>query len=93
MPPLSSSTSSTASAWSSTIDHQLLRKNAEALTRLSGLFNLPTIMLGEEGSFRGNFFREVTDHASHATRVERHTPSAWDEPASATRSSPPGARK
>jgi nicotinamidase-related amidase len=64
-----------------TIDHLLLRKNAEALTRLSSLFKLPTIMLGEEGSFRGNFFREVTDHAGHAIRVERHTPSAWDEPA------------
>ena len=64
-----------------TIDHLLLRKNAEALTRLSSLFKLPTLMLGEEGSFRGNFFKEVTDHAGHATRIERHTPSAWDEPA------------
>lgn len=64
-----------------TIDHMLLRKNAEAFTRLSSLFQLPTIMLGEEGSFRGNFFREVIDHADHAVRVERHTPSAWDEPA------------
>ena len=63
-----------------TIDHLLLRKNAEALTRLSSLFGLPTLMLGEEGSFRGNFFKEVTDHAAHATRIERHTPSAWDEP-------------
>jgi hypothetical protein len=41
-----------------TIDHLLLRKNAEALTRLSSLFKLPTLMLGEEGSFRGNFFRK-----------------------------------
>jgi hypothetical protein len=64
-----------------TIDHMLLRKNAEALTRLSSLFNLPTLMLGEEGGFRGNFFKEVTDHASHAKRIERHTPSAWDEAA------------
>lgn len=63
-----------------TIDHLLLRKNAEALTRLSSLFNLPTLMLGEEGGFRGNFFKEVVDHAGHATRIERHTPSAWDEP-------------
>ena len=63
-----------------TIDHLLLRKNAEALTRLSSLFNLPTLMLGEEGSFRGYFFSEVTDNAHHATRIERHTPSAWDEP-------------
>ncbi|MBI4783845.1 MAG: isochorismatase family protein [Oscillatoriophycideae cyanobacterium NC_groundwater_1537_Pr4_S-0.65um_50_18] len=64
-----------------TIDHDLLRKNAEAFTRLSKIFNLPTIMLGEEGGFRGKFFAEVIANADHAVRVERHTPSAWDEPA------------
>ncbi len=63
-----------------TIPHDLLRKNAEAFARMSEIFNLPTIMLGEEGGFRGNFFHEVTKHATHALRVERHTPSAWDEP-------------
>ncbi|NJR51148.1 MAG: isochorismatase family protein [Leptolyngbyaceae cyanobacterium CSU_1_3] len=64
-----------------TINHDLIRKNAEAFARLSKIFNLPTIMLGEEGGFRGKFFSEVTTHADHATRIERHTPSAWDEPA------------
>ncbi|HEY9627166.1 MAG TPA: isochorismatase family protein [Coleofasciculaceae cyanobacterium] len=64
-----------------TIDHDLLRKNAEALTRLSKIFKLPTLMLGEEGGFRGKFFAEVIANADHAVRVERHTPSAWDEPA------------
>ncbi|WP_299029752.1 isochorismatase family protein [uncultured Sulfitobacter sp.] len=64
-----------------TIEHDLLRRNAEALTRLSALFDMPTVMLGEEGSFRGNFFAQVTAHADHAVRIERHTPSAWDEPA------------
>ena len=64
-----------------TINHDLLRKNAEAFTRLSQIFELPTIMLGEEGDFRGNFFPGVVAHAEHAIRVERHTPSAWDEPA------------
>lgn len=63
-----------------TINHDLLRKNAEAFTRLSKIFDLPTIMLGEEGGFRGNFFPQVVAHADHAIRVERHTPSAWDEP-------------
>lgn len=63
-----------------TINHDLLRKNAEAFTRISKIFNLPTIMLGEEGGFRGKFFPEVVAHAEHATRIERHTPSAWDEP-------------
>lgn len=63
-----------------TIDHGLLRKNAEAFTRLSKIFKIPTIMLGEEGDFRGNFFPQVVAHADHAIRVERHVPSAWDEP-------------
>ena len=39
-----------------TINHGLLRKNAEAFARLSHIFELPTIMLGEEGDFRGNFY-------------------------------------
>ena len=63
------------------IDHSLMRKNAEALARVGEIFKLPTIMLGEEGDFRGNFFPEVVTHAKDAIRVERHTPSAWDEPA------------
>jgi hypothetical protein len=64
-----------------TIDHFQLRKNAEAFAELTSIFKLPTIFLGEEGSFRGNFFPEVVAHSAHAVRVERHTPSAWDEPA------------
>jgi hypothetical protein len=63
-----------------TIDHDLLRRNAEAFTRLSAIFKMPTIMLGEEGGFRGNFFPGVVANAGHAVRVERHTPSAWNEP-------------
>jgi nicotinamidase-related amidase len=63
-----------------TIDHDQLRRNAEAFARLSEIFKMPTIMLGEEGSFRGSFFPGVIAHADHAIRVERHTPSAWDEP-------------
>ena len=58
----------------------MFRKNAEAFARITETFQLPTIMLGEEGSFRGNFFPEVIKHSAHAIRVERHTPSAWDEP-------------
>jgi hypothetical protein len=63
-----------------TIDHFRLRKNAEAFAELTSIFKLPTVFLGEEGSFRGNFFPEVVVHSAHAVRVERHTPSAWDEP-------------
>jgi nicotinamidase-related amidase len=63
-----------------TIDHDQLRRNAEAFARLSALFEMPTIMLGEEGDFRGSFFPGVVANAAHAIRIERHTPSAWDEP-------------
>jgi nicotinamidase-related amidase len=63
-----------------TIDHFRFRKNAEAFAELTQIFALPTIFLGEEGSFRGNFFPEVVAKSDHAVRVERHTPSAWGEP-------------
>ncbi len=63
-----------------TIDHPLLRKNAEAFAKLTQIFKLPTILLGEEGGFRGKFFPEVMAHAEHAIAIPRHTPSAWDEP-------------
>lgn len=76
-----------------TIDHDLLRRNAEAFTRLSAIFNLPTIMLGEEGGFRGKFFPGVVANAGHAVRVERHTPSAWDEPTFQTTLAGMGRRK
>lgn len=64
-----------------TIEHYKFRKNAEAFAEITSIFQLPTIFLGEEGGFRGNFFPEVVAHTQHAVRVERHTPSAWDEPA------------
>lgn len=63
-----------------TIEARLFRRNAEAFTRVSEIFRLPTILLGDEGSFRGNFFPEVMAHARHAIAVERHTVSAWQEP-------------
>jgi hypothetical protein len=63
-----------------TIPHGLLRKNAEAFARLTAIFDLPTIRLGEEGGFRGSFFPEVLAAAPHAIPVERNVPSAWDEP-------------
>jgi hypothetical protein len=63
-----------------TIEHYKFRKNAEAFAELTSIFKLPTIFLGEEGSFRGEFFPEVVKHSAQAVRVERHTPSAWREP-------------
>ena len=63
-----------------TIPHDLLRKNVEAFVKLSAIFDMPTIQLGEEGSFRGEFFTELTENNAHAKAIERHTTSAWDEP-------------
>ena len=63
-----------------TIEHYQFRKNVKPSAHLPAIFKLPTVFLGEEGSFRGNFFPEVVEHSKHAVRVERHTPSAWDEP-------------
>jgi nicotinamidase-related amidase len=65
-----------------TIDHTLLRQNVDAYCQLASIFKMPTIMLGEEGDFRGKFFPECTQNieSAKAIRVERHTPSAWDEP-------------
>src|SRR5688572_7837708 len=63
-----------------TIPKAVFNQNATALAKMSNIFNLPTIMLGEEGGFRGKFYPLVSEYLSKATRVERHTPSAWDEP-------------
>jgi nicotinamidase-related amidase len=65
-----------------TIDHNLLRKNIDAYCQLAAIFQMPAIMLGEEGDFRGKFFPECTQHieTAKAISIERHTPSAWDEP-------------
>ncbi len=64
-----------------TIEARTFRRNAEAYARLTDIFDMPTIMLGDEGGFRGNFLPEVAAYTTHAERIERHVVSAWDEPA------------
>jgi nicotinamidase-related amidase len=63
-----------------TIEPRTFRTNAAAFARLSELFRMPTLMLGDEGGFRGAFMPEVVAHTDHAVRIERHTVSAWAEP-------------
>ena len=63
-----------------TIDRNLFYANAEALAKIGSIFKLPTIMLGDEGGFRGNFFPKVKENLPNATYIERQTVSAWDEP-------------
>ena len=56
-----------------TIPHTLLEKNAEAFARVSEIFGLPTILLGDEGGFRGNFFPGVVAlcRPRHTDRTQR----------------------
>jgi hypothetical protein len=63
-----------------TIEPRTFRTNAAAFARISELFAMPTLMLGDEGGFRGAFMPEVVAHTGHALRIERHTVSAWGEP-------------
>lgn len=66
-----------------TISRAEFGHNARALAKMSNIFKLPTIVLGEEGSFRGKFYPLVYEflRGPNHVSVERHTPSAWDEPA------------
>jgi nicotinamidase-related amidase len=63
-----------------TIEKATFVNNATAFAKLSEIFKMPTIVLGEEGGFRGRFYPLVEEHLAHGIRIPRHTPSAWDEP-------------
>ncbi|QCW99470.1 isochorismatase family protein [Aggregatimonas sangjinii] len=63
-----------------TIEKATFVNNATALAKLTEIFKMPTIVLGEDTGFRGNFYPLVSEHLENGIRVERHTPSAWDEP-------------
>lgn len=63
-----------------TIDRNLFYANAEALAKVGNIFKLPTIMLGDEGGFRGKFFPSVVENLPDAVYIERNVVSAWDEP-------------
>lgn len=53
------------------------RRSVAALCRIGQIFKLPTILLGDEGGFRGSFFPEVRRYLPDAPNVLRHSPSAW----------------
>ncbi len=63
-----------------TIEKSTFVNNATALAKISKIFKIPTIILGEEGGFRGKFYPLVFEYLKHGKSVERFTPSAWDEP-------------
>lgn len=60
-----------------TIDTLSFYHNVHAFAKIGQIFKLPTIVLGDEGGFRGNFYTAVRKYAPNATYLERQTPSAW----------------
>jgi nicotinamidase-related amidase len=62
-----------------TIEPDVYQKNVTALARLGQIFEkrMPTIVLGDEGGFRGRFFDQINEYLPNAPRVLRHTPSGW----------------
>jgi hypothetical protein len=60
-----------------TIDTLTFYHNVNAFVKIGEIFKLPTVVLGDEGGFRGNFYPVIRKHAVQATYIERQTPSAW----------------
>lgn len=62
-----------------TIDADTYQKNVSALARIGQIFEkrMPTIVLGDEGGFRGKFFDQIEEFLPNAPKIARHTPSAW----------------
>ena len=64
-----------------TVDWDTYQDRVVALSKTVSLFGLPTIVLGDEGGFRGEFFASIDEYFPDAPRIARATPSAWREPA------------
>ena len=63
------------------MDLSAYHNNLTGLSRMVNVFDLPVIVLGDEGKGRGRFMRQMDEHFADAPRVARDTPSAWREPA------------
>jgi nicotinamidase-related amidase len=63
-----------------TIDKNLYYHNVTALAKIGKIFKLPTVVLGDEGGFRGSFYPLLNKYLPTAPRVGRNAPSAWKEP-------------
>ncbi len=62
------------------ITPETFQKNIRAYSKIGKTFDLPVIILGDEGSFRGKFAPFVFKDHPKAPHIERHTVSAWKEP-------------
>lgn len=62
-----------------TIDAETYDKNVTALARIGEIYKdrMPTLILGDEGGFRGEFFPQIRQYLAHGIFVERNQPSAW----------------
>ncbi|MDQ3041067.1 MAG: isochorismatase family protein [Acidobacteriota bacterium] len=62
-----------------TIAPDVYQNNVSALARIGEIFKdrMPTLVLGDEGGFRGKFFDQINEFLPDAPRVARNTPSAW----------------
>ena len=63
-----------------TMDMAALRNNAVALMKLGALYKLPTIVLGEENGYYGEFMPEIRQIHPEAPNILRPAPSAWSAP-------------
>jgi hypothetical protein len=48
-----------------TMDRDTYMNNVTALAKIGKIFQLPTIILGDEGGFRGEFFPQISQYLSH----------------------------
>ncbi len=62
-----------------TIEKNLYNHNVTALAKMGSIFKLPTVILGDEGDFRGQFYPLLKKHLPTAPILARHAPSAWTE--------------
>jgi nicotinamidase-related amidase len=62
-----------------TVDSLTYENNVTALAKIGQIFALPTVVLGDTGSFRGQFYPQMARYLPNAQRVQRHAPSAWKE--------------
>ena len=63
-----------------TIDSDTFQNNVTALAKIGSIFQLPTIILGDEGGFRGEFIPQMAKYLGHGQYIERHTPSGYGAP-------------
>ena len=62
-----------------TMDRDLYQNNLTGLARMIAAFDMPVIVLGDEGPPRGSFMPQMEEYFGEAAFVGRSTPSAWRE--------------